>query len=248
VFEALDREPRRFDAATMNLGPVQADASAVWLIDNTNANIAMFDLSAKLIWRQTGLLRFQAPAVLWQLSGALGASKQLRVLVSANDSGHVSGHELWTMSASGSIEARRALPLFARDPQYMLDALERDVIVATGESGDITLLHMTSDGIVEGNQLVREEYLELRPERLALDSEGAAYMASAAGGREAKQQRELLCQLPVHGSARCFTLGELSASTASRTLMDEFVVTEPGVVYVRSGADLRRYELPAAAQ
>lgn len=56
--------------------------------------------------------------------------------------------------------------------------------------------------------------------------------------------REMLCQLPVAGRVRCFTLGELSASESRFDGVSDLVVPEPGVVYARTGADLRRYELP----
>jgi hypothetical protein len=246
VFEALDREPHRVNLGFQSL-QVLANDSGVWFVDNNTPHVDKLDLSAKLIWRQTGLIHLQAPDTWWNLSAALRPSDELSVLVWAQYAPPISGLDLWKLNASGSIKTRQAIGWSGVDPLYAIDAHGRDVIVGASVDGDLTLLRVLSNGASESQLIVREEYLALRRNGFALDSEGAAYVASVAGGREPMQWRELLCQLPDSGTTRCFTLGELSASAAYTSLIDELVVPEPGVVYVHSGSALRRYELPPAA-
>jgi hypothetical protein len=246
VFQDLEGAPRRI-SPEFPLGQVQANASGLWLLDGNTPHIDKLDASAGLVWRQTGLLTIESDNQSWQLRGALRPADELGVLLWADQAGPVVGLDLWKLSATGSIDTRQSIAWSGDYPAYAIDVRGRDVIVGANRDGDLTLMRVLSDGKAAGNLLVREEYVALKPDGFALDSEGAAYVATEAGGREPNQLRELLCQLPDSGPTRCFTLAEISATKPS-PLIDDLVVSEPGVVYVRSGAALRRYELPPAAQ
>jgi hypothetical protein len=246
VFEALDREPQRVNLGFLSAAQVQGNESGLWLVDYNSPHIDKLDLSAKLVWRQTGLLHLQAPDTYWQLSGALRASDEFGVLVWTAQNASASRVDLWRLTATGSIEMRQGIEWLGVEPHYAIDAHGRDVIMGESLEGDLALLRVLSNGTAEGNLIVREEYRNLRPDGFALDSEGAAYVACIAGGRELSELREMLCQLPDSGAARCFTLGAISQSGPLGSLIDELVVPEPGVAYVRSGSALRRYELPPA--
>lgn len=165
-----------------------------------------------------------------------------------DEKGSISGFDLWKFDARGSIETLQRIGWTGAGgsyPVYGIDPLGRDVIAGATPKGDLMMMRVLPNGAAEGNVIVREEYLALSPDALVIDSESTSYVAAQAGGREVDQRRELLCRLPPDRAAECFGLGEISATGEFAPLIDELVVTEPGVVYVRSGSTLRRYELPA---
>jgi sugar lactone lactonase YvrE len=128
-------------------------------------------------------------------------------------------------------------------PEYAIDPRGRQVIAGTTFQGDLTLRRVFNGGVA-GAVIEREEFRNFLIDGFALDSDGAVYVATGAGGREPADTREMLCQLPETGSARCFTLGEIQSRERSSILIDNLAVPEPGVVYIRTDETLRRYELP----
>lgn len=204
------------------------------------------DARGNLVWRQTAFLVLEHPDVSWMTHGALRANNELSVLVgsTASSSDDVS-LELWRLDSLGNIKQRRLVAWGGEWPRYAIDPEARDVLAGSFFEGDLVLMRVLADDSVQGNVIERDDYLELRPDGFELDADGAAYVTARAGGRDAEDISAMLCQLPVSGNVRCFTLGGLTAATSFSPLVQDLVVPEPGVVYVRTGADLRRYELPA---
>jgi hypothetical protein len=242
AFDDLAEPPRRM--ATRSWPPaIQATESGTWLLYGDH--IDKYDSHGKLAWRQTGLLPLERPDFSWNAVGAVHPNNELSVLLAlySTTSDDVA-LELWRIDALGNIDERQHVAWDGSVPYYAIDPQGRNVIVGTFLDGGLSMMRVGPDLAVEGNVIEREEYLDLRPDAFALDADGAVYVTARAGGREPSEMREMLCQLPVSGKVRCFTLGELIAEKTFSVLVEDLVVPEPGIVYVRTGADLRRYELP----
>jgi hypothetical protein len=241
VFDDFAKAPRRIALNFGTLTEVQANESGQWIIYGYTQRIEKLDARGNLVWSQTGFVAGSSQELPSISRGALRANNQLSALL-VFGGGYEVGLELWLLNAAGNIEARRPLAWSGQSPEHAIDARGRDVIAGMTTDDDLILMRVF-EGRSEGNVIAREEFLSLRPDGLAVDSAGAAYVATTAGGREPKDWRAVLCQLPDVGRVRCFTLGDIAVSNPA-TLIDALVVPEPGVVYVRSGSDLRRYELP----
>lgn len=125
------------------------------------------------------------------------------------------------------------------------DCAARKLIAGTSFGGDLVLMRVERDRTTQGAEIEREEYAALEPNSFAIDAHDNVYVTARAGGREANQVRVILCQLPaIRATPRCFGLAGLAIQEWSMPLVDDVVVPEPGIVYVRTGSDLRRYELP----
>jgi hypothetical protein len=244
VFDDFAKAPRRIDLEVNPYeGQILANASGEWLLYG-DPRIDKVDVRGNLVWRQTGLFAHGPSRTSWHVRGALRADNELSVVVGFSDGNTFTTPELWQLDSRGNIESLRTIPWAGRFPHYVIDSRGRHVIVAVNTEGDIGLMRVLSNGTAEGNIISREEYQGLDPNSFAIDPDDAAYITTMAGGRELDQTREVLCQLPATGAVRCFTLGDIDL-TQWMLLPNGLVAPEPGVVYVRSGSTLRRYELPA---
>lgn len=244
AFDDFAEAPRRTGIESSSYDDVQANESGDWFF--YRGQIEKRDVRGNLVWRQTAFLALENPATWWSARGALREDNELSVLLWSSSSGSSeSGSlELWRVDSHGNIEKRHGLAWGGEMPSYAIDPLEQDVIAGTVIDGSIALMRVRSDLSVQGNLIERDDYLALQPDHFVLDSDGAAYVTARAGGRHARDMRALLCQLPMSGTVRCFTLGDLTIAETFNSLVDDLVVPEPGVVYVRTGVVLRRYELP----
>jgi hypothetical protein len=240
VFEDFSEQPRRVNLGSAGSGYVQANASGVWFVYDSPPHVDKLDMSANLIWRQTGLLGSA------EMRGSLFSRDKLSVLVWPNEEPIVN-LDLWRLSARGSIETRLQIAWQGgvEAPTYAVDTRGRDVIVGATRDGDLAMMRVLPNGNSEGGLVVRQEYRPLSLDAFALDANGAVYVTTTAGGWDPGARRVLLCQLPNTGRMRCFTLAE-QLPFGARLKVDQILVPEPGVVYVRSGRDLCRYELPDA--
>jgi hypothetical protein len=235
-WDRLDSAPRRVELKPQYRTPQEAlsDGVHTWLL--SSPSIARLDAQQRVLWRQTLPLDGQAA---WSLSdGALQSSGALSALAYFGY-----GYELWTLNAFGNINSRIVLDGFWHEGGVLVvDARDRLVAFGTLDYGDLTIMRPRGDGPADGCVLVREEYRELNVDAHALDSAGAVYVITSPGGRE--QARTTLCRLSDAGDTDCHTLFNAADSGGHMDFhVDDLVVPEPGIVYLRSGARLLRYEL-----
>jgi hypothetical protein len=244
VFDDADiaKAPRRMNVGLYELNSIRANDSGEWLAyGGSLPHLDKRDAAGNLSWRQAGLVAFPSMPESWQVHGTLDDKNQLRVFVSLDS--FTVNLELLKVDARGNIATRHVIGWAGSAPTCAIDPQGRDVIVGTTFEGDLTMMRVLPDGTTEGSVVARQEFQPLRADSYAIDSEGALYITTLAGGRDLNQQRALLCRLPSNGSALCFALGQIDVLDSS-ALVDSLVVPEPGVAYVKVGPDLRRDELP----
>lgn len=243
AFDDFSTAPRRTQVPSEFSQPLQANASGAWRA--SNGHVDKYDRKGKLVWRQTGLLP-ESDSSPWELRAALRPHNELSVLVWRFDSAEIPmDSELWHLDARGNIDTSLSVAWPGHgEVKLAADARGRDVLAGINLQGDMVIMRMLDDGDSESSLVTREEFTELTPDDIDIDSESAFYVIAPAGGRVGRERREILCQRPATGSTRCFTLSGIE-SDDPRPLVDDMVVAGPGVVYVSSPPMLRRYELPA---
>jgi hypothetical protein len=105
---------------------------------------------------------------------------------------------------------------------------------------DITVLRMAGPVVVAQQTLARQSFSDLRLEQAGVDDAGNVYVTTASGDRAAvvaDALTPLLCRIPLAGEGKCVLLPVRAT---------DMQVSPTGVVFVRAGEAILRFDVPPA--
>lgn len=205
-------------------------------------SLRLVDSQGETTWQQA---RFPPGATFISTAVALASG----FVVGAADGGNTNAnHGLLSVDAAGTLtrfgvssdSTWRSTRLLALGPDVYAVAAESELnaVVDTLNKGNMDIMIDRGDiNALTGFRLAKTCFFDLSVYGFSADDRGNLYVSSVTG--EASVPRGLLCELPVVGAARCF-------QGAPNQLFGEIVATGDGALFVASGEQILRAQLPPA--
>jgi hypothetical protein len=117
---------------------------------------------------------------------------------------------------------------------------------ANPPTSDLWLLRQTdAQGHWQGAKVLQEDFTQLRARAAAVSRDETIYAVTTIGGRDVSEQQTAICRSPEAGPAACFLLPRtLGPNLDNRSDVWQLVARERGVLYLRTGTQLVRVDLP----